>query len=48
MLKRAFDRASMSVSFGKEAANHYCEPYPRSQALKDWFQGFCEVLFRCC
>ncbi|EOR7868482.1 hypothetical protein FYL99_RS26230 [Escherichia coli] len=44
MLKRAFNRAAMSVSFALEAAEHYGEPCPLSQKIKDWLQGFCEAL----
>jgi hypothetical protein len=45
MLKSAFNRAAMSVSFGMEAAEHYGEPYSFHQKIKDWLQGFFEALF---
>lgn len=45
MLERALNRAAMSVSFGMEAADHYGDPYPLIQEVKDWLQGFFEALF---
>ena len=44
MIKRAFNRAAMSISYGKEAADHYGESYPVMQEIRDWFKGFIEAL----
>lgn len=38
----ALDRAAMSVAYGEEAAEHYCEPYTAACGLRDWMIGFRE------
>jgi hypothetical protein len=38
----ALDRAAMSVAYGEEAAEHYCEHYTAACGLRDWIVGFRE------